>query len=180
MERADRIVSMPPDPASPISATPVTLNATVDHPSTELSAFVPSFRGSAPYIHAFRGKTFVVCFGGEVVADDTFPNFIADLNLLASLGIRLVLVHGARPQVEKLLEQRGMESRYHKGIRITDESQLGSVIGASARARARIEAALSMAPRTASVAPVHNRVTGGNFMALCDKPKRPQFDRQQR
>ena len=164
MERADRIVSMPPDPASPISATPVTLNATVDHPSTELSAFVPSFRGSAPYIHAFRGKTFVVCFGGEVVADDTFPNFIADLNLLASLGIRLVLVHGARPQVEKLLEQRGMESRYHKGIRITDESQLGSVIGASARARARIEAALSMAPRTASVAPVHNRVTGGNFI----------------
>ena len=80
-------------------------------PSTELSAFVPSFRASAPYIHAFRGKTFVVAFGGEVVADDTFPNFIADLNLLASLGIRLVLVHGARPQVEKLLQQRGMESR---------------------------------------------------------------------
>jgi amino-acid N-acetyltransferase len=77
-------------------------------PSTELSAFVPSFRASAPYINAFRGKTFVVTFGGEVVADDTFPNFIADLNLLASLGIRLVLVHGSRPQIEKLLEQRQM------------------------------------------------------------------------
>jgi len=137
---------------------------TATAPSTELSAFVPSFRGSAPYIHAFRGKTFVVAFGGEVVADDTFPNFIADLNLLASLGIRLVLVHGARPQVEKLLAQRGMESRYHRGIRVTDESQLGSVIGASARARARIEAALSMAPRTAAVTPIHNRVTGGNFV----------------
>ena len=98
---------------------------------TELSAFVPTFRASAPYIQAFRGKTFVVAFGGEVVADDTFPNFIADLNLLASLGIRLVLVHGARPQVEKLLAQRGMESRYHRGIRVTDESQLGSVIGAN-------------------------------------------------
>ena len=72
-------------------ATPIAIA-----PDTELSAFVPSFRGSAPYIHAFRGKTFVVAFGGEVVADDTFPNFIADLNLLASLGIRLVLVHGAR------------------------------------------------------------------------------------
>ncbi len=133
-------------------------------PDTELSAFVPTFRASAPYIQAFRGKTFVVAFGGEVVADDTFPNFIADLNLLASLGIRLVLVHGARPQVEKLLAQRGMESRYHRGIRVTDESQLGSVIGASARARARIEAALSMAPRTAAVTPSHNRVTGGNFV----------------
>ncbi|MEO7254177.1 MAG: amino-acid N-acetyltransferase [Casimicrobium sp.] len=153
---------MPPDPAPLVSILPMSPSAA--QPSSELSAFVPSFRASAPYIHAFRGKTFVVCFGGEVVADDTFLNFIADLNLLSSLGIRLVLVHGARPQVEKLLEQRGMESRYHRGIRVTDESQLGSVIGASARARARIEAALSMAPRTASVAPVHNRVTGGNFI----------------
>jgi amino-acid N-acetyltransferase len=133
-------------------------------PNTELSAFVPSFRASAPYIHAFRGKTFVVAFGGEVIADETFFNFIADLNLLASLGVRLVLVHGSRPQIEKLLEQRGMESRYHNGVRITDESQLGSVIGATARAKARVEAALSMAPRTASVAPVHNRVTSGNFI----------------
>ncbi len=142
---------------------PVT-TAHTHQPSTELSAFVPSFRASAPYINAFRGKTFVVTFGGEVVADETFPNFIADLNLLASLGIRLVLVHGSRPQIEKLLEQREMESRYHKGVRVTEETQLGSVIGATARARARIEAALSMAPRTASVAPIHNRVTSGNFI----------------
>jgi len=139
--------------------TPTPMPAT-----TELSAFVPTFRASAPYIHAFRGKTFVVAFGGEVVADPTFPNFIADLNLLASLGIRLVLVHGSRPQVEKLLQQRGMESRLHRGIRITEEHQLGSVIGATARARSRIEAALSRAPRTGSVAPVSNRVSGGNFI----------------
>jgi amino-acid N-acetyltransferase len=132
--------------------------------TNELSAFVPTFRASAPYIHAFRGKTFVVAFGGEVVADPTFPNFIADLNLLASLGIRLVLVHGSRPQVEKLLAQRGMDSRLHRGVRITEEHQLGSVIGATARARARIEAALSRAPRTGSVAPMRNRVTGGNFI----------------
>jgi amino-acid N-acetyltransferase len=86
------------------------------------------------------------------------------LNLLTSLGVRLVLVHGARPQIEKLLVQRGMESRYHRGVRITDEAQLGSVIGATARAKARVEAALSMAPRSASVAPVHIRVTSGNFI----------------
>ncbi|MCX8098914.1 MAG: amino-acid N-acetyltransferase [Casimicrobiaceae bacterium] len=132
--------------------------------ATELSAFVPTFRASAPYIHAFRGRIFVVAFGGEVVADATFPNFIADLNLLASLGIRLVLVHGSRPQIEKLLAQRNMQSRYHRGIRITEEHQLGSVIGATARARARIEAALSRAPRTGAVAPTRNRVTTGNFI----------------
>ncbi|TAG04420.1 MAG: amino-acid N-acetyltransferase [Betaproteobacteria bacterium] len=149
----------------PDDTAPNLVTATPAHtPHTELSAFVPSFRASAPYINAFRGQTFVVVFGGEVVADETFPNFIADLNLLASLGIRLVLVHGSRPQIEKLLAQREMESRYHKGVRITDEAQLGSVIGATARARARIEAALSMAPRTASVAPIHNRVTSGNFI----------------
>ncbi len=154
---ADRIAAMP-DIATHTAPTQVVT------PNTELSAFVPSFRASAPYIHAFRGKTFVVAFGGEVIADETFFNFIADLNLLASLGVRLVLVHGSRPQIEKLLEQRGMESRYHRGVRITDESQLGSVIGATARAKARVEAALSMAPRSASVAPIHMRVTSGNFI----------------
>ncbi|MBS0313263.1 MAG: hypothetical protein JSS05_03615, partial [Proteobacteria bacterium] len=150
---------MPPDP------TPSAPNgAPVNGGDTELSAFVPTFRASAPYIQAFRGKTFVVAFGGEVIADETFPNFIADLNLLASLGIRLVLVHGARPQVEKLLAERGIESRYHRGVRVTEADQLGSVIGASARARTRIEAALSMAPRTGVVAPSHNQITGGNFV----------------
>jgi amino-acid N-acetyltransferase len=147
-----------------IASQPVPTLASHVAPNTELSAFVPSFRASAPYIHAFRGKTFVVAFGGEVIADETFFNFIADLNLLTSLGVRLVLVHGARPQIEKLLVQRGMESRYHRGVRITDEAQLGSVIGATARAKARVEAALSMAPRSASVAPVHIRVTSGNFI----------------
>ena len=57
-------------------------------------SFVPWVRAAAPYIHALRGKTIVIAFGGEVVADETFLGIVHDLNLLHSLGIRLVVVHG--------------------------------------------------------------------------------------
>ena len=62
--------------------------------------FVPWFRAAAPYIHAFRGRTFVVAFGGEVVADGKFVGLTHDLNLLASL--RRAAGAGARrtPQIE--------------------------------------------------------------------------------
>ena len=52
-----------------------------DHASQQ---FVPWFRAAAPYIHAFRGRTFVVAFGGEVVADGKFVALTHDLNLLAA------------------------------------------------------------------------------------------------
>src|SRR5215813_11193910 len=70
--------------------------------------FVDWFRSAAPYINAFRGRTFVIAFGGEVVADGKFVALTHDLNLLASLGVRLVLVHGARPQIEAQLKARGI------------------------------------------------------------------------
>ena len=68
--------------------------------------FVESLRHSAPYIHAHRGRTFVLVFGGEAVADPQFCNLVHDIALLHSLGIRLVLVHGARPQIESRLRTR--------------------------------------------------------------------------
>ena len=70
------------------------------------TSFVSWFRSVAPYIKTFRGKTFVVAFGGEVVADNKFLGLIHDLNLLASLGVRLVLIHGARPQIEARLREK--------------------------------------------------------------------------
>ena len=77
---------------------------------------------------AFRGRTFVLAFGGEAVADRAgFAQFIHDVNLLAALGIRLVLVHGARPQIEAELKAKGQRSRYAGGLRITDEAALVAV-----------------------------------------------------
>ena len=95
-------------------------NAAPPAHSATTRAFVQWIRSAAPYIHAFRGKTFVIAFGGEVVADDTFLGIIHDLNLLHSLGIQLVVVHGSRPQIEAILAQQDIESRYASGLRITD------------------------------------------------------------
>ena len=88
------------------------------HPSP--SRFVAWFRSVAPYIHSFRGKTFVIAFGGEVVADGKFAVLAQDINLLQAAGIRLVLIHGSRPQIEAQMKQRRVRSKYHNGLRITD------------------------------------------------------------
>src|SRR3954462_14253721 len=98
--------------------------ATLQHPES----FVRWFRQVAPYLHAFRGRTFVVAFGGEMFAERArFTSFVHDVNLLAALGIRLVLVHGARPQIEAELKAKGVRSRYVQGLRVTDETALVAV-----------------------------------------------------
>ena len=106
--------------------------------------FVRWFRAAAPYIHAFGGRTFVIAFGGEVVADGSFVALTHDLNLLASLGVRLVLVHGARPQIDAQLRAAGLKTQYVRGIRVTDANALASVKQASGQVRVEIEALLSM------------------------------------
>ena len=118
----------------------------------------------APYIHAFRGKTFVIAFGGEVVADGRFFDLTHDLNLLAALGVRLVLVHGARPQIEAKLKERRSRSRFHKGLRVTDDVALMCAKEASGRLRVEIEAALSMGLPNSPMAGADIRVASGNFI----------------
>lgn len=126
--------------------------------------FVAWFRSVAPYIHAFRGRTFVVAFGGEVVADGKFVELTHDLNLLSSLGVRLVLVHGARPQIEQHLARNNLDDRYHQGIRLTDEQTMQCVKEAVGRVRVEIEALLSMGLVNSPMANADIRVAGGNFI----------------
>ena len=126
--------------------------------------FVTWFRSVAPYINAFRGKTFVVAFGGEVVADGKFVELTHDLNLLASLGVRLVLVHGARPQIEQHLSHSQIDDRYHHGIRLTDAATMLCVKEAVGRVRFEIEALLSMGLANSPMANADIRVAGGNFI----------------
>src|SRR5436189_6482305 len=96
--------------------------ATNQNPVQSPELFVRWLRQVAPYVHAFRGRTFVVAFGGELFSERTrFLTFVHDLNLLAALGIRLVLVHGARRQIETELKAKGVRSRYAQGLRIPDE-----------------------------------------------------------
>jgi amino-acid N-acetyltransferase len=134
-------------------------------PITTTSAdFVTWFRSVAPYINAFRGKTFVIAFGGEVVADGKFVELTHDFNLLAALGIRLVLVHGARPQIEQHLAKNNLGDTYHQGIRMTDADSMQCVKEAVGRVRVEIEALLSMGLANSPMANADIRVAGGNFI----------------
>lgn len=129
-----------------------------------MNGFVTWFRAAAPYIHAFRGRTFVIAFGGEVVAGERFVDLIHDINVLHSLGIRLVLVHGARPQIESALATRGIVSRYHRGLRVTDRATLDCVLEAQGKVHAEIEAKLSMSLPNSPMAGARIDVTSGNFV----------------
>ena len=132
--------------------------------ASESAEFVAWFRSVAPYINAFRGRTFVVAFGGEVVADGKFVELTHDLNLLSSLGVRLVLVHGARPQIEQHVSRSNLEDHYHHGIRLTDAETMQCVKEAVGRVRVEIEALLSMGLANSPMAKADIRVAGGNFI----------------
>ncbi len=110
----------------------------------EAASFVQWFRAAAPYIHAFRGKTFVLAFGGDALTDGGFTELIQDFNLLNSLGVRLVLVHGVRPQVEERLRDLGLEAQYVNGRRVTDADTLEHVKDAVGSVRVDIESLLSI------------------------------------
>lgn len=126
--------------------------------------FVQWFRQSGPYINAHRGKTFVVLFGGAAVEADSFSSLIHDFALLHSLGIRLVLVHGARPQVEERLHEAGRQLRYINGLRLTDTHDLRYVKQAVGRVRIRIEARLSMGVANSPMHGARLRVVSGNVV----------------
>lgn len=129
-----------------------------------ITEFVHWFRAAAPYINAFRGKTFVIAFGGELVSEDQFTGLAQDINLLSSLGVRLVLVHGARPQIEQQLKERSVEMRYVNGRRVTDEPALASVKEAVGIVRVEIEALLSLGLANTPMAGSDIRVAAGNFV----------------
>jgi amino-acid N-acetyltransferase len=128
--------------------------------------FVRWFRQTAPYLHAFGGRTFVIGFGGELIAERArFAQFIQDVNLLAALEIRLVLVHGARPQIEAELKAKGLRSRYAKGLRVTDAQALVAVKQAAGVLRVEIEALLSQGLPSSPMAGAEIRVASGNYIA---------------
>lgn len=128
------------------------------------TALVKGFRQSVPYVNAHRGKTMVIMLGGEAVADGNFSNIISDLALLHSLGVKIVLVHGARPQINSILEQNCYATPYHKGIRVTDETSLNYVMQASGQLQLSITAQLSMSLSNTPMAGTQLNVVSGNFV----------------
>lgn len=122
------------------------------------------FRGAAPYINAHRGRTFVLAFGGEAALDDGFPRLIHDIAILRALGVRLVLVHGARPQIEARLRAAGAKMHYAEGLRVTDATALAAVKEAAGCLRVDIEALLSTGLPNTPMSGARIRVASGNHV----------------
>lgn len=126
--------------------------------------FVPWFRSVAPYIHMHRGKTFVVGIAGEAIAAGKLQHLAQDLALIQSMGAKIVLVHGFRPQVNEQLRAKGHEARYSHGMRITDEVALDCAQEAAGQLRYEIEAAFSQGLPNTPMAGSTVRVISGNFL----------------
>jgi len=126
--------------------------------------FVPWFRSVAPHIHAYHGKTFVIGMAGELVAAGKLNAFVQDLSLLHAMGIKLVLVHGFRPQVNEQLRAKGHASRFSHGKRITDPVALDCAQEAAGQLRFEIEAAFSQGLPNTPMANATVRVVSGNFL----------------
>jgi amino-acid N-acetyltransferase len=126
--------------------------------------FVPWFRSVAPYIHKFRNQTFVVGIAGEAIAAGKLHNLAQDLAMIQSMGVKLVLVHGFRPQVNEQLAAKGHQARYSHGIRITDSVALDCAQEAAGQLRYEIEAAFSQGLPNTPMAGSTVRVLSGNFI----------------
>ncbi|MFT5756738.1 MAG: amino-acid N-acetyltransferase [Alteromonadaceae bacterium] len=122
------------------------------------------FRNAAPYINAHRGKTVVLMFGGEAVLHENFANIIHDISLLRSLGVKLVLVHGSRPQIEERMKQQNIASMMENNVRITDADTLAAVKDATGSLRIHIEALLTMGLVNSPMHGSQIRVSTGNFV----------------
>ncbi|WP_336365715.1 amino-acid N-acetyltransferase [Marinobacter sp. C2H3] len=130
----------------------------------ESTDWLHGFRHSSPYINAHRGRTVVLTLPGDAIADDNFINIVHDIALLGSLGVRLVVAFGARPQIQARLDEAGVTSAFARGLRITTEADLPRVMEAIGGLRAYLESQLSMGLVNS---PMHNariRVSSGNYV----------------
>jgi amino-acid N-acetyltransferase len=124
--------------------------------------FTEWFRQSSPYIQAHRNKTFVVCLPGEAISSKGSNRLLRDLAQISHLGIRLVLVHGIRPQIEACLGKN--QSNYHDDIRITDDAAMTCVRQVAGSVRLEIESQLSRALANLPVAGAYARTATGNYI----------------
>ncbi|NYE01288.1 amino-acid N-acetyltransferase [Kineosphaera limosa] len=126
--------------------------------------FVRALRSAAPYVHGHHGKTFVIAFPGEICLRADTDRLLADIALLCRLGVRVVLVHGARPQIEAELAVRGIPSRFEGDLRITDVPSMHAVKAAVGVLRMDIEARLSCSLANTPMAGSRIKVAGGNWV----------------
>lgn len=131
------------------------------------------FRQSAPYVNAHRHKTFVIMIGGECIAHQNFPNIVNDIALLNTLGIKIVLVYGARPQIEHTLAKNGVKSQFHQQQRVTTEEAFALIKQVIGQLQLEINAQLSKGLINTPMQGASINVISGNFITaqpigICD------------
>ena len=133
-------------------------------PSNHQPDFVGWLRTVAPYIHAFRNKTFVIAFPGELVAEGQLESLVHDLALLQAMGMRLVITYGSRPQIQEQLRLRNIQEHYSQSLRITDRAALECAKEAAGELRLDIEAAFSAGLPNTPMGNSRIRLMSGNFV----------------
>jgi len=144
----------------------------------EAADFVAALRGAAPYVHAHNGRVFVIAFGGEAALRPDFDRLIYDIALLHSLGVKLVLVHGVRPQIEAQLAERGVASQFVGDLRITSPGTMDCVKAAVGALRMEIEARLSTGLASTPMGGARLKVAGGNWVTARPVGVRGGIDHQ--
>ena len=155
------------NPSDPQTSIQVSMQTSALSSATDSTAdlnYVEWFRHSSPYIKLHRGKTFVLMMPGEMLRQENFVGIVHDIALLNSLGVKLVLVHGARPQIETRLKEQGRKSQFHKHLRITDEASMTAIAQAIGEIRIQIEAALSTGLPNSPMHGAHLQAVSGNFV----------------
>ncbi|AIL32781.1 amino-acid N-acetyltransferase [Basilea psittacipulmonis] len=135
-----------------------------DAPISSPAQFVRWFREVAPHIHNIRGKTFVIGFGGDLIKAGRLHALVNDLSLLNSLGVRLVLVHGSRPQSNEQMEIKGLTPIFNKKPHPIDEQAFECAKEAAGEIRLDIEAAFSRGLPNTPMSNSHILVVSGNFI----------------
>ncbi len=131
---------------------------------SDITGHVHWLRNTTPYINAHRGRTFVLVLSGEVLAHPNFATIVHDIALLNSLGVRLVLVYGSRPQIDAKVTQKGMTPRFHHHLRITDETTLTCVKEVLGTIQIQIQAQCSMGIAPSPLQNARLRLWTGNVI----------------
>lgn len=126
--------------------------------------YIQWFRSAAPYINAFRKKTFVIVLSGEIVKSELFDNLIHDIALCHHLGIKLVLVHGSRYQIDQILQQHQIPQQLHNNIRISEAKNMPLILQGIDQVKNTILARLSMGLPNTPMSGSDISILSGNFV----------------
>ena len=132
--------------------------------SLESKEFIQNFRLSAKFINQFNNKTFVIALGGEVFDENQFKAIAYDINLLYSMNINIILVHGIRPQIDNKLRGNIKEAELVRNIRVTKKEMINDIVEVNGSIKTNIEATLSSGILDSPLLNSNIKVSSGNFI----------------